>query len=61
MAAPPILPHKIPMPESVAFVWDRGLRKISDQIEMCDAIDSTTGVIIGFVVVSIFGDPSRTD
>jgi hypothetical protein len=30
-----------------------GLRKISDQIEMFDAIDSRTGVIIGFVVVSI--------
>jgi hypothetical protein len=52
MDAPPSLPAKIPIPESVAFVWDMGLRKISDQIEF-DAIDSKTGVIVGFVVVSI--------
>lgn len=53
MGLPPNLPDKIPIPESITFVWDMGLRKISDQIEMFDAIDSKTGVIIGFVVVSI--------
>jgi hypothetical protein len=30
-----------------------GLSKIRDQIEMFDALDSKTGVIVGFVVVSI--------
>jgi hypothetical protein len=53
MAAPPALPAEIPIPESVDFVWEMGLRKISDQIEMFDALDSKTGVIVGFVVVSI--------
>ena len=40
-------------PESIDFVWEMGLRKISDQIGVFDAIDSKTGVIVGFVVVSI--------
>ncbi len=53
MAAPHALPAEIPIPESVDFVWDMGLRKIGDQIEMFDALDSKTGVIVGFVVVSI--------
>jgi len=30
-----------------------GMSKIRDQIEMFDALDSKTGVIVGFVVVSI--------
>jgi hypothetical protein len=41
------------IPESVDFVWEMGLHKIRDQIEMFDALDSKTGVIVGFVVVSI--------
>ncbi len=53
MSSPPPLPDNIPVPNSVDFVWDMGLRKIGDQIAMFDAIDSKTGVIIGFVVVSI--------
>jgi len=40
-------------PESIDFVWDMGLHKIRDQIQMFDALDSKTGVIVGFVVVSI--------
>ena len=41
------------MPESINIVWDMGLAKIRDQIGMFDALDSKTGVIVGFVVVSI--------
>ncbi len=40
-------------PASIDFVWEMGLAKIRDQIEMFDALDSKTGVIVGFVVVSI--------
>jgi hypothetical protein len=40
-------------PESIDFVWEMGLNKIKDQIGVFDAIDSKTGVIVGFVVVSI--------
>jgi hypothetical protein len=46
MAEPPALPAEIPIPESVDFVWEMGLRKIGDQIEMFDALDSKTGVIV---------------
>lgn len=53
MATPPMLPVQIPIPESVDFIWEMGLHKIRDQIEMFDALDSKTGVIVGFVVVSI--------
>jgi len=47
MARPPSVPP------SIDFVWEMGLSKIKDQIEMFDALDSKTGVIVGFVVVSI--------
>jgi hypothetical protein len=40
-------------PESINIVWEMGLAKIRDQIGMFDALDSKTGVIVGFVVVSI--------
>ncbi len=40
-------------PTSIDFVWEMGMSKIRDQIQMFDALDSKTGVIVGFVVVSI--------
>ncbi len=45
--------REIPVPESINLAWEMGLRKISDQIEVLDALDSKTGLIVGFVVVSI--------
>jgi hypothetical protein len=41
------------IPESIGFVWDMGMAKIRDQIEIFDTLDSKIGVIVGFVVVSI--------
>jgi hypothetical protein len=41
------------IPPSIDFVWETGLTKIRDQIEIFDTLDSKIGVIVGFVVVSI--------
>lgn len=51
--SPPTTPNPVLVPQSIDLVWEMGLRKIGDQIELFDALDSKTGVIVGFVVVSI--------
>jgi hypothetical protein len=42
-----------PSDESITFVFEMGLKKISDQTAVCDALDSKIGLLLGFVVVSV--------
>lgn len=47
------IPPALAVPPSIDFIWEMGLRKIRDQIQVFEALDSKVGVILGFVVVSI--------
>ena len=42
-----------PSVETISFLFDAGLKKISDQTAVSDSLDSKIGVLLGFVVVSV--------